>query len=880
MRRLALNLAVAIAFFSPGVNALGLGEIRVNSSLNEPLEAEIELLQLRGLKATQIKPSLADIDDFNLAGLSKSRVLDGVDFDVNVISTSEGSVLITSNSPIREPFLSFLMEVNWPNGRLVREYTLLLDPPLFDQSPLSNQVVKPLSTVEEVAKPLNGRSSEVLEVKASIRSDLRSGKEVFVDVNDTLYSIALSHRPSAEVSVNQMMLAILRNNPQSFPTNNMNQMRAGTVMTMPNLEDASVLTRQEATEETKRQYSLWKAGQTPVVKDLEVSEVDDAPAMASPEPLTSPKQPAGVDERLPVSDVQLKLVSVDENALSEENQATADLTAKENTEKTDVSLLEADVSGAESQASARIIELEEINQDLEDRLSMTQENVAKVERDNADLSAKLEAIAKQLDTMQRLIELKDQQTAQLQAALELQMKDAQARGQDPMAAAIAFVRQNLEIVGAAAVLFLLLMLLLMRKTRSKPEAQDEEKTDDELPLVGIPESIASPVVSASAVDDRSTLSPRSDSGQQPISETESIAKAEAEIQSMIDEVLRSRASAIEQESAQDSTVAQSEPSPDEAGSKEALTEVHLQAGSVKEDVQSEKTIDNPPNEALFEEHDTQEDLTGDDSLERIDHQVSDHSSSNESLGISDNLEDRANAMLDQLPSESDVMDVDLIDEELESALSASGGSVESIDNTANDIPLDNVELDFVIEPFDDKAPDLPNESQIPAVEMTSLVNDFSEVRETDASVDSDQTPTSDAHWAFDDSPINHHATDDLVHDLSKDLASNPPKDEEWDLIVEESGGDQLAHELDDILKAMESDVEVVEEVNDVDDLSEFDSARFSGVDENETRLDLARAYIEMDDDKAARNILEMIVKTGTLEQQAEAQSLLKTLDNT
>ena len=879
MRRLALNLAVAIAFFSPGVNALGLGEIRVNSSLNEPLEAEIELLQLRGLKATQIRPSLADIDDFNLAGLSKSRVLDGVDFDVNVTSTGEGSVVITSNSPIREPFLSFLMEVNWPNGRLVREYTLLLDPPLFDQSPSSNQVVKPLSTVEEVAKPLNGRSSEVLEVNASLRSDLKSGKEVFVDVNDTLYSIALSHRPSAEVSVNQMMLAILRNNPQSFPTNNMNQMRAGTVMTMPSLEDARVLTRQEATEETQRQYSLWKAGQTPVVKDLEVSEVDEEPAMASPEPLTSPKQPAGVDKRLPVSDVQLKLVSVDENPLTEENQATADLTVKENTEKTDVSLLESDVTGTESQASARIIELEEINQDLEDRLSMTQENVAKVERDNADLSAKLDAIAKQLDTMQRLIELKDQQTAQLQAALELQMKDAQARGQDPMAAAIAFVRQNLEIVGAAAVLFLLLMLLLMRKTRSKPEGQDEEKTDDELPLVGMPESIASPVVSASAVDDRSTLSPGSDSGQQPISETESIAKAEAEIQSMIDEVLRSRASAIEQESAQDSTVAQSEPSPEEGNSEEALTEVHVQAGSVKEGNAQAEDIDNPFNEALLEERDTQEDLT-DDSLERIDHQVSDHSSLNESRGISDNLEDRANAMLDQLPSESDVMDVDFIDEELESALSASGGSVESIDNTASDIPLDNVELDFVIEPFDDKEPDLPNESQIPAVEMTSLVNDFSEAREIDASVDSDQTATSDEHWAFDDSPINHHATDDLVHDLSKDLASNPPKDEEWDLIVEESGGDQLAHELDDILKAMESDVEVVEEVNDVDDLSEFDSARFSGVDENETRLDLARAYIEMDDDKAARDILEMIVKAGTVEQQAEAQSLLNTLDNT
>ena len=119
MRRLALNLAVATAIFSSNVMALGLGEIQVESALNEPLKAEVSLLQLRDLRAAQIRPALANIDDFNLAGISRSRSLDGIEFQVEIGADGAGKIVIQSEDPVREPFLSFLMEVNWPNGRLV-----------------------------------------------------------------------------------------------------------------------------------------------------------------------------------------------------------------------------------------------------------------------------------------------------------------------------------------------------------------------------------------------------------------------------------------------------------------------------------------------------------------------------------------------------------------------------------------------------------------------------------------------------------------------------------------------------------------------------------------------------------------------------------------
>ncbi|RMU74007.1 putative type IV pilus bioproteinsis protein, FimV family [Pseudomonas syringae pv. aptata] len=131
VRKLVLAIAAASALSSGMAQALGLGELSVKSTLNQPLVAEIELTEAQGLNATQVVPSLATTADFAQAGVTRQAFLNDLTF-TPVINASGKSVLrITSSKPVREPYVKFLVQVLWPNGRLLREYSLLLDPPKF-----------------------------------------------------------------------------------------------------------------------------------------------------------------------------------------------------------------------------------------------------------------------------------------------------------------------------------------------------------------------------------------------------------------------------------------------------------------------------------------------------------------------------------------------------------------------------------------------------------------------------------------------------------------------------------------------------------------------------------------------------------------------------
>ena len=297
MRRLALSIAVSSALLASQASALGLGELNVKSALNEPLQAEIQLLQVRDLKASDIRPQLADDDAFSLAGLSPSGVLSSVDFDVELNAQGGAKVVISSDTPVREPFISFLMEVNWPNGRLVREYTLLLDPPLFVEAGVqSTPLVVPSaagtvsvqeeSVSTEPRKILKANSAQT--VQTTLRTEATAANQVYVDVNDTLYTLAQDNRPDESLSVNQMMLAIQRLNPSSFPTNNINVLKAGTVITLPNRAQANELSASQAAIEVRKQYDDWKKGRrTSVPTPVEKAEVTPK---VQPIAATSPSQ--------------------------------------------------------------------------------------------------------------------------------------------------------------------------------------------------------------------------------------------------------------------------------------------------------------------------------------------------------------------------------------------------------------------------------------------------------------------------------------------------------------------------------------------------------------------------------------------------------------
>ena len=110
--------------------ALGLGGIEVKSGLNEPLNAEIQVIQAAPGEADGLAVALASAEDFARVGIDRARMEMPLSFTVGKGSNGQAVIKVTSTGPVKEPFLNFLLEVNWSKGRLLREYTVLLDPPV------------------------------------------------------------------------------------------------------------------------------------------------------------------------------------------------------------------------------------------------------------------------------------------------------------------------------------------------------------------------------------------------------------------------------------------------------------------------------------------------------------------------------------------------------------------------------------------------------------------------------------------------------------------------------------------------------------------------------------------------------------------------------
>ena len=942
--------------------ALGLGEIQVESALNEPLKAEVTLLQLRDLRAAQIRPALANIDDFNLAGISRSRSLDGIEFQVEIGADGAGKILIHSEDPVREPFLSFLMEVNWPNGRLVREYTLLLDPPLIAEQGVPESIQKPTlqktpekvvesavaETQEEVSlAPASVGSSAAEKVlianpnagaAQNLKTTADTNKQLYVEVNDTLYSIAENNRPAADVSVAQMMLALQRLNPESFPSGNINNLKAGTLMTLPTEAQAKELSKRQALAETKRQWEEWQTGRTApeVVKSEDPVDAKETQQLFAP--VEAPTKPIQDDAQLKLLAAKPAQQKQEENSKEVQAEAPLEESSVDETAVNEIVQPEQvdNVSATSDDQSMREQQLEQANRDLEDRLLVTQESVAKVERDNADLSDKLDAIQEQLVAMQRLIELKDQQMAQLQKELLTQVEQNKLAAEDPIISAINYLRNNPIHLGAGTLVLLLILLLLLRSSRKA--AAKSNLPDATAPSVAVP--VATAATAEAVIDSQTIASDQliSTAGSPEQAQTknevqESIAQAEAEIQSMIDEVLRARAK--EQSEEPVTEVVDQELVSDTEQRPEPVSEVASEIAS--EDQQSElpeTAQENEPDELLSLNDFDDEIVKEADSL--------DAELNVESEVLDDELNDSIETLLGEL-GESIESEEQVVEEEGlkfgEEGVVASFAELNDLDleqraNQAMSMqprPAAETDLDFNVTPFDKDAPAERSESKIPAVEISistdfkasnssnddapSLVEDedddhsvinleaeFAALEaEGQGAVDDELWELAGGKPAVSTEQVDQQVAeskgalgnegdeesleslddltflDDSAAEVQSDKVSKPePIEELLEFDIEQPSA--LDAELDDILGEVDSEIEIVEEFNDQSSYSGDESELFSGTDENETRLDLARAYIDMDDSESARDILSAISRTGSVAQRAEADALLKMLD--
>ncbi|MDH4259313.1 MAG: hypothetical protein OEW16_03315, partial [Gammaproteobacteria bacterium] len=258
-----LRVLVSAMLLAPPVALpLGLGEIRLGSALNEPLSAEIDLVAATPEELGALEAQLASRELFQRYGLDRPAYLNSLEFRVGRGQDGRGVLLVRSRDPIAEPFVTFLVDVSWPRGHLLREYTVLLDPPVF--APQGEQSVPaPVAAPRAEAAPVGATpapASAAAGETASLQSGLTAegGSAYRVERGDTLYKIAGSLVPGDRSAAQRMMIGLYRANPEAF-RGNINVLRAGAILRVPTADELSAIGVGEATAEVNRQVAEWRA---------------------------------------------------------------------------------------------------------------------------------------------------------------------------------------------------------------------------------------------------------------------------------------------------------------------------------------------------------------------------------------------------------------------------------------------------------------------------------------------------------------------------------------------------------------------------------------------------------------------------------------------
>ena len=370
VRKLAVALALAGGLGSGVAQALGLGEIELQSYLNEPLDAEINLRKSQGVDAGDVLVNIASESDYQRVGIDRNLFLTKLQFEVT--TTRDGSLVVnvSSREPLREPYLNFLMEVTWPSGRLMREYAVLVDPPVYaEESGVQERVAAPVTRSEPAQQPTR-QSQARSPVRADVGSSARttSGNRTFgpTSATDTLWKIAADARPDSSVSMQQVMLAIQDLNPDAFMGNNINRLKRGEVLRLPELDQIRSRSAAEANRQVAAQNEALSGANRTV----------DATESSQPTGGAGAAQGEGGDE--------LRLIAAEE---TESRSAE-----------------EGGSAGGDGQSAGGV--------DAGSAVAM--EELESARRENDELNTRVEDLQDQVETLQRLLELKDSQLADMQ----------------------------------------------------------------------------------------------------------------------------------------------------------------------------------------------------------------------------------------------------------------------------------------------------------------------------------------------------------------------------------------------------------------------------------------------------------------------------------
>jgi pilus assembly protein FimV len=243
-----IRIALAALLCAPLLAySAGLGRFTVNSALGQPLNAEVEIVSLQSGEEDSLTARLATPDAFKQAGIELSPALIGLQFSIDKRG-NRPVIRLSTVQPVNEPFLDILIELNWATGRLVREYTFLLDPPEYLAPRPAAAAPAPESRPAPIAVPAPTRPAPSTEVRAIPAAPAAAGaKQEEVKKGDTLGGIARRNKPDG-VTLNQMLIALYRANQDAFIRGNINLVRAGRILNVPDREAIAAIDAAEANQ--------------------------------------------------------------------------------------------------------------------------------------------------------------------------------------------------------------------------------------------------------------------------------------------------------------------------------------------------------------------------------------------------------------------------------------------------------------------------------------------------------------------------------------------------------------------------------------------------------------------------------------------------------
>ena len=254
---LAAAAVASVGFYATDASALALGRITVQSALGEPLRAEIDLPQITPAEAETLKATTATPEVFRAQGMEYTPAINNLRIQLQRRPDGTAVLRLSSDRPVNDPFLDLVLDANWGSGRIVRSYTMLFDPPAMRRTapavtaspqisapaaPPAPAVRAPRSSDSQAAAPATAPAPRPSAAPATRPAPADGVK---VQAGDTAGRIANAHRP-ANVSLDQMLVAMMRANPDAFIQGNVNRLRAGAVLQMPDEAAAQATPAPEA----------------------------------------------------------------------------------------------------------------------------------------------------------------------------------------------------------------------------------------------------------------------------------------------------------------------------------------------------------------------------------------------------------------------------------------------------------------------------------------------------------------------------------------------------------------------------------------------------------------------------------------------------------